>query len=69
VAGHNGQHNGWILSARHSLPLWALPGTITLSAGDIEIIREDKMSGKIILYDIASKLTPQAWSPNCWKAR
>ena len=27
------------------------------------------MSRKIILYDIASNLKPQAWSPNCWKAR
>ena len=24
---------------------------------------------KIILYDIASRLSPQAWSPNVWKAR
>ncbi|KAG8843640.1 hypothetical protein FRB91_003224 [Serendipita sp. 411] len=25
--------------------------------------------GKIILYDIPSRLTPMAWSPNTWKAR
>ncbi|KAG8803191.1 hypothetical protein FRC17_006226 [Serendipita sp. 399] len=27
------------------------------------------MANQIILYDIPSKLTPMAWSPNTWKAR
>jgi len=27
------------------------------------------MSRKIILYDLASNLKQQAWSPNCWKTR
>ncbi|KDQ17825.1 hypothetical protein BOTBODRAFT_127701 [Botryobasidium botryosum FD-172 SS1] len=55
-----------VLRQTASARLWRIKGCAGLHRA---LTTATSASNPIILYDIKSKLDPQAWSPNTWKAR